>query len=67
MGSALAEMIGEAGLDPAKRFKRIGIPDGFPDKYGSQANLIEHYGITAQHVAATVESLAGLRQAGRVA
>ena len=67
LGSALAELISEAALNPARKFKRIGIPDRFPDKYGSQTNLLEYYGITAQAVAKAVESLAGLHQAGRVA
>ena len=30
LGSALAEVISEAGLNPARKFKRIGIPDRFP-------------------------------------
>jgi transketolase len=67
LGSALAEAISEAGFNPARKFKRIGVPDRFPDKYGSQANLLDYYGINAQQVAATVESLTGRRQAGRYA
>src|SRR6267378_4210662 len=67
LGSALAEAISEAGFNPARKLKRIGVPDRFPDKYGSQANLLDYYGINAQQVAATVESLAGRRQAGRYA
>jgi transketolase len=67
LGSALAEAISEAGFNPARKFKRIGVPDRFADKYGSQADLLDYYGINAQQVAATVESLAGRRQAGRYA
>ena len=54
LGSALAELIAEAGFASPKRFCRIGIPDVFPDQYGSQASLMEHYNITAEHVAAVV-------------
>lgn len=54
-GSAIAELILEAGLTP--RFKRIGIPDVFPDQYGSQASLMERYDITATNLARTVEQL----------
>jgi hypothetical protein len=37
LGSAAAEVIAAAGFSPGKKFKRIGIPDVFPDRYGSQA------------------------------
>jgi len=59
LGSAIAEVLAEAGFDRAKRFKRIGIPDVFPDEYGSQESLLERYGITAAHVAATMRNLWG--------
>jgi transketolase len=54
LGSAVAEIIAEAGFNPAKRFKRIGIPDVFPDQYGSQSGLMKRYGITASAAAAAV-------------
>ena len=57
LGSAVAEVIAEASLHPAKRFKRIGIPDVFPDRYGSQAGLMKHYGLSAEEVAATITRL----------
>ena len=47
LGSAVAEIVVEANLNLAKRFKRIGIPDVFPDEYGSQATLMQRYSITA--------------------
>ncbi len=59
LGSAVAEVLAEAGFQRAKRFKRIGIPDVFPDEYGSQDSLLERYGITASQVAATVRGLCG--------
>jgi len=62
LGSAVAEMIAEEGL-AGKRFKRIGIPDAFVDRYGSQALLMEHYGITAQSIVTTTENL--LRRHGQ--
>ena len=52
LGSAVAEIIAEAGL--ARRFKRIGIPDVFPDEYGSQASLMARYGITAAKITEAV-------------
>jgi len=57
LGSAVAEIIAEAGFNPAKRFKRIGIPDVFPDQYGSQTSLMKRYNITASHAVDTVLKL----------
>ena len=62
LGSAVAEVILEANFDPAKRFKRIGIPDVFPDEYGSQASLMRRYSLTAENLVASVSKLAS-RQA----
>ena len=47
LGSAVAELIAEADFPGPKRFRRIGIPDVFPDQYGSQASLMERYEISA--------------------
>ena len=62
LGSAVAEIIAEAGFDPGKRFRRIDIPDVFPDQYGSQDSLMERYDITAARVADTVLELLGQPQ-----
>jgi transketolase len=47
LGSAVAEVLAEARLPEPKCFKRIGIPDTFADRYGSQASLLEYYAITS--------------------
>jgi transketolase len=57
LGSAVAEIIAEAGLNPARRFRRIGIPDVFPDKYGSQASLMARYNITSANLIAVINEL----------
>jgi len=57
LGSAVAELIAEASFQNAKRFKRIGIPDVFPDKYGSQNSLMERYKITDEQIVKTVRGL----------
>ena len=62
LGSAIAEIIAESEFQPAKRFKRIGIPDVFPDQYGSQDSLMERYSITATDLVSTVKSLADGRR-----
>lgn len=59
LGSAVAEVIAEADFGTAKKFRRLGIPDVFPDKYGSQADLMNHYGISARETVAAVGRLLG--------
>jgi transketolase len=69
LGGAVAELIAEANFSSAKCFKRIGLPDVFPDQYGEQAGLMKRYGISADHVVAEVQRLrtvAGARRPARV-
>ena len=54
---AVAEEIAEAGFSPGKKFKRIGIPDVFSDRYGSQANLMDYHHINTDTTVATVRAL----------
>jgi transketolase len=63
LGSAVAEIVAEAWFEPAKRFKRIGIPDVFPHGYGSQASMMARYDITVDHTIAVVRELLALRPA----
>jgi len=57
LGSAVAEVVAEANFTSPKRFKRLGIPDMFPDVYGSQASQLERFGLTAKNLAATIHAL----------
>lgn len=57
LGSAVAEVIAEAGFEKAKRFRRMGIPDVFPDRYGSQSGLLERYNLTAESVVKIIEKM----------
>ncbi|MGP8281869.1 MAG: transketolase family protein [Desulfomonilaceae bacterium] len=57
LGSAVAELIAEANFDSPKKFKRIGIPDTFPDKYGSQDSLMGHYDISSESVVSVIQKL----------
>ncbi len=57
LGSAIAELIAENDFNSIKRFKRIGLPDVFPEKYGSQASLMEYYRITPDAVAQVTKKL----------
>ncbi len=60
LGGAVAEIISEANFPSVKRFKRIGIPDVFADRYGSQASLMQGFGITTENIIVTIKNLAGL-------
>ncbi len=57
LGSAVAELLAEADFAGPKRLKRIGIPDVFPDKYGSQDSLLARYNITPEGICSAVEGL----------
>lgn len=57
LGSAVAETLAEANFDLPKRFLRMGIPDVFPDKYGSQASLMQRYHLTAENIVENVRAL----------
>jgi transketolase len=59
LGSAVAEIIAEASFNPSKRFQRLGIPDVFPDQYGSQASLMARYNLTAEHLGKVIKQLRG--------
>lgn len=59
LGSAVAESIAEANYTCAKRFKRIGIPDVFADRYGSQQELMSYYGIDVPNICAAAKQLLG--------
>ncbi len=55
LGSAVAEVISEADFETPKLFRRIGIPDTFPDQYGSQKSLMSRYNITPEEIASVAE------------
>ena len=59
LGSAVAEIISEANFSTVKKFKRIGISDEFPEKYGSQNSLMTYYGITAERIVLEIKQLLG--------
>jgi len=53
LGSAVAEVLMNAGINV--KFKKIGFPDVFPEGYGSQAQLMEKYNITADECIRTIK------------
>jgi transketolase len=62
LGSAVAEVVAEAGFEPSKQFKRLGIPDVFPENYGSQAKLMDHFNISTRATVAAVSNLLANRK-----
>lgn len=56
LGSAVAEVLAEAGL--ARRFARLGLPDAFSEHYGNQAGLLQRMGLSAGTVAGQALALA---------
>lgn len=60
LGGAVAEILAEANFNTPKRFKRIGIPDVFPEKYGSQDSLMRYYNISSEAIVHNVKQLLGL-------
>ncbi|MFB0566228.1 MAG: transketolase family protein [Candidatus Aminicenantaceae bacterium] len=59
LGSSVAEVFVEANFSSQKKFKRVGLPDAFPHKYGSQDSLLAHYHITAERVVSLIKELLG--------
>lgn len=61
LGSAVAEVVAEYAWRKAVVFKRLGLPDAFVDRYGSQEQLLAHYGLDANSIAVVASRL--VRQA----
>jgi transketolase len=54
LGSAVTETLVEARPGDVPPIKRLGIPDAFAVKYGSQDDLMELYGLQPPQIAQTV-------------
>ena len=61
LGSIVAEVMAENSFKRTPLLKRLGIPDVFPDKYGSQNSLLEHYGLSAPLIAEQARRLLSKR------
>lgn len=59
LGSCVAEIMAETDFRTPKRFKRVALPDVFPEKYGTQLGLMDLYSVTDDSIEETVESLLG--------
>lgn len=63
LGSAVADLLIDEMPGRAPALVRLGIPDRFPEKYGSQDELLAHFGLQPAGIAAAVETFAGKRAA----
>lgn len=57
MGSEVLEVLSEANSLGSLLVHRIGIPDVFPEKYGSQMKLMDYYGISSVEVVASARKM----------
>jgi len=55
LGEAVAALLLERGPVP-RAFLRLGLPDRFPDHYGSQADILRMLGLDAQGIAKSVRA-----------
>jgi len=65
LGSAVADLLIAELPGRLPPLVRLGIPDSFPDRYGSQEELLAYYGLDAAGIAAAVR--AGLARRERAA
>ena len=56
LGSAVLEGLADHLAGPMPRVKRLGIPDRFSERYGSQQKLMEFFHIDDKSIAATVRT-----------
>jgi transketolase len=58
LGSIVAEILAEYGANSHNylpEFMRLGIPDTFTDKYGTQESLLSNYGLDPHQIAAAIK------------
>lgn len=52
LGSAVAELLAEAELEPRPAFRRLALPDAFFSEHGSQDDIMKAHGLSAERLAA---------------
>lgn len=62
LGDAVSEVLLKRGALQNKKFLKIGLPDVFPEKYGSQKELMDFYGLNVKTVMCSVSELLNVRQ-----
>lgn len=56
LGSAVLEACSEHLPSDLTKIGRMGIPDRFPDQYGSQSSLLSHWGLTTGNLASKMRN-----------
>ena len=59
LGDAVGAALLQSGRTGLPAFRKAGIPDMFPENYGSQKELMHHFGIDGEGIARTVMDLIG--------
>jgi transketolase len=59
LGSAVNDLLNDRLGRDAPPVLRLGIPDRFPDKYGSQDDLLGYYGLQPDAIASSTREFAG--------
>jgi transketolase len=63
LGSAVGDLLLDKAPTSASRLLRLGIPDVFADKYGTQDELLEYYGLQGPQIAQSIrDALNGARE-----
>jgi transketolase len=60
LGSTVAALLAEADMLAGRRFRRLGLPDRFPDDYGTQAELMARAGLSGPGISSAVAGLLGM-------
>ncbi|MCR9191783.1 MAG: transketolase [Gammaproteobacteria bacterium] len=56
LGSAVTDCLVASLGRSIPLIKRYGLPDRFPDKYGSQEQLLNYYGLTVEHLVEKIKT-----------
>ena len=57
LGSSVAGVLAEANRTESLKFKRIALPDVYPNLYGSQREMMDYFGITSENLVQSVIDL----------
>ena len=57
LGSGVLEVVCDAGLDRIPKFIRLGIPNSFPERYGTQDDLLSDWKLDSESIANVVREV----------
>ena len=59
LGTSVLEVISDNAPEMCGKVYRLGLPDAFPDKYGSQETLLDSYGLDSETLVREISSKIG--------